>query len=379
MSGTWARLAKASEVPRDLLFGGYPGFVTGGELPRGEIPVFVFHSLDPESFGSKLAYLQDNGYATLSVAEYLEALTGSRPAPERAVLLTIDDGRASVYSVGDPLLRRFGMKAVVFLVPSRVSEAAARAVPEGALQAPPANEGFLSWSEIEILMRSGRFEFESHSLSHARVPMAPEVVDFMGPELREGYASLDVPRIHANGVDLPVSEIPLGTPLLRSEPRLGEVRRFFEDETCRRAAVERVAGGGGGFFSDPNWRDELRRLMPSAIAGRIETAEEQAKAIRHELLGSKALIEKRTGGPVTRICYPWHVAGPTAERIAREVGYRAAFCGKVAGVPITLPGGNPARIARIGEDWIETLPGKRRLSALAVLRRKWRRGALGKA
>ena len=46
-----SRKAKeAWEVPRDLLMGRYPPFVTGGALPRGHVPVFVFHSLEPESF-----------------------------------------------------------------------------------------------------------------------------------------------------------------------------------------------------------------------------------------------------------------------------------------------------------------------------------------
>ena len=79
-----ARHARDSwEVPRDLLLGRYPPFVTGGALPRGHVPVFVFHSLEPESFGRKLRYLGDNGYVTLSADEYFQALMGSRPAPER--------------------------------------------------------------------------------------------------------------------------------------------------------------------------------------------------------------------------------------------------------------------------------------------------------
>jgi hypothetical protein len=64
-------------------------------------------------------------------------------------------------------------------------------------------------------------------------------------------------------------------------------------------------------------------------------------------------------------------------RLAREAGYRAAFCGKVPGVVVTRTGGDPHRIARIGEDYLELLPGKNRASLSAVLRRKWarRRGA----
>src|SRR5262249_8630160 len=46
---------EAWEVPRDALLRRYPPFVTGGALERGEVPVFVFHSLEPVSFGRKLA------------------------------------------------------------------------------------------------------------------------------------------------------------------------------------------------------------------------------------------------------------------------------------------------------------------------------------
>ena len=44
------------EVPRDIWLKRYPPFVTGGPLPGGDVPVFVFHSLEPHSFGRKLDY-----------------------------------------------------------------------------------------------------------------------------------------------------------------------------------------------------------------------------------------------------------------------------------------------------------------------------------
>ncbi len=61
------------------------------------------------------------------------------------------------------------------------------------------------------------------------------------------------------------------------------------------------------------------------------------------------------------------------ERIAGEVGYRTAFCGKLRGIRLTPPGGDPRHIARIGEDYVETLPGKGRVGIGEILRRKWRR------
>ena len=72
------------EVPRDLLLRRYPPFVTGGALPRGHVPVFVFHSVEPDSFGRKLQHLADNDYRTLTAQEYFDILTRGATAPERA-------------------------------------------------------------------------------------------------------------------------------------------------------------------------------------------------------------------------------------------------------------------------------------------------------
>jgi peptidoglycan/xylan/chitin deacetylase (PgdA/CDA1 family) len=105
----------------------------------------------------------------------------------------------------------------------------------------------------------------------------------------------------------------------------------------------------------------------------METPDERTRAIRHELVESKRLIEEHTGRPVSSVCYPWHSFGPTASSLAREAGYRASFCGKVEGVPLTRPGGDLQRIARLGEDYIELLPGKGRATLTTVLRRKWAR------
>lgn len=376
---------EAWEVPRDLLLGRYPDFVTGGDLPRGHVPVFVFHTLEPVSFARKLAYLAANGYTTLSAEDYFLHLMSARPAPERAVVLTLDDGRASVYSVGLPLLSRHGMKAVVFLIPSRISDTPARPLGPGSafasLEVPGANEGFLSWEEVERLQRSGLFDLQSHSLSHARIHTGPPVVDFLAPEMRKGYRSLDVPLIHEGGADLPVESVPLGTPLLRSAPRLSEELRYYEDPAMRRRVAEHVAAEGGlGFFYKGDWRRALRKLQGTVPPrGRLESSHEREAAIRRELQESKRLIEERTGQPVMHLCFPWHVAGRTAERVAREVGYRTAFGGKLRGVPLTLPGGDPLRIARIGEDYVESLPGEGRASIAGILRAKWRRRVSGKA
>jgi peptidoglycan/xylan/chitin deacetylase (PgdA/CDA1 family) len=385
---------EAWEVPRDLVLGRYPAFVTGGPLPKGDVPVFVFHSLEPDSFGRKLRYLADNGYVTLSADEYLQVIVGSRQPPERAVLLTFDDGRGSLWSVGLPLMRRFGMKGVVFLIPGRTLSSA-RALPPtwddvgpGGATAPSVLErentpggAFLCWEEVEALGASGLFDFQSHTLHHARIHVGPQLAGFLAPPMRRGYAALEVPLIRHDGRDLRAEEAALGTPLLRSQPRTSEFPRFLEDPGIRAGCVTAVAAGGDdGFFYNEDWERRLRRLVEGrSIRGRYETPEEREAAIRDDLVLSRRRIEERTNRPVTHLCYPWHVAGPTARRLAREAGYRTAFCGKVRGVPITRPGGDPHAVARIGEDYVELLPGRGRADLSSILRLKWGRRLKGPA
>ena len=376
--------AEAWEVPRDLLLGRYPAFVTGGPLSQGEIPVFVFHGAEPEAFGRKLRHLADNGYETLAVDDYVAVLRGERPAPPKAVLLTFDDGRGSVWSVAAPILRRHAMRAVVFLVPGRIgSRPGLGPTIDGADASPPGpailretgEAALMSWEEIEALARGGAFEFQSHTHSHARVHTAPILAGFATPRSRQGYDAFDQPLVRAKGRDLLGEDVPLGTPLLRSAPRTAESLRFFEDEALRRACIDTVAEGGGeGFFRRSDWEARLRRLLRGErLRGRIETPDERALAIGLELTESKRVIEQHTDRPVTHLCYPWHAAGPTARRLAVEAGYRTAFCGKVEGAPISLPGGDPGAIARLGEDYVELLPGKGRATLSEVLRHKWAR------
>jgi peptidoglycan/xylan/chitin deacetylase (PgdA/CDA1 family) len=376
-------LREAWEVPRDLLLGRYPSFVTGGPLPRGHVPVFVFHSLERSSFERKARHLAENGYVTLSADEYLAVIGGDRPAPERAVLLTFDDGRRSLWTVGRPILERYGLRGVVFLVPGRMTEATPPAAPgEATDDSPPLvdnspgrAEALLTWQEVMSLRSSGLLSFHSHTLTHARIHVSPTLSGFVTPEMRRGYRALDLPAVRIGGSDIFGEEVPLGTPLFASLPRLAEALRFFEDEGIRARSVDAVARAGGeAFFRHPGWRSSLRRALGRLPPeGRWETAQERVEAVRRELFESRRLIEERVGQSVALLCYPWHTFGPTAVAVAREAGYRGQFGGKLAGLSIALAGGDPERIPRVGEDYLELLPGRGRQTLGSVLRTKWGR------
>jgi peptidoglycan/xylan/chitin deacetylase (PgdA/CDA1 family) len=130
------------------------------------LPVLTFHAIDerrsvisysPEGFRRAIATLAGRGYRTLRLAEAAAAVRARRSFPERAFVLTFDDGFQSVYTDAFPALEQHGMSATVFLTVG--------ARPTG--DRLPAFEGrtMLSWAEIREMHHAGH-EFGAHTLTH---------------------------------------------------------------------------------------------------------------------------------------------------------------------------------------------------------------------
>ncbi len=110
-------------VPTD----GRPGHV-GSAPERGTtrpLTILTYHSLDssgsivsvsPRRFADHVASLVDLGYRGVSLGEAVAHRGATGWWPERAVVLTFDDGYASFYENAYPLLRHVGLTATVFVV-----------------------------------------------------------------------------------------------------------------------------------------------------------------------------------------------------------------------------------------------------------------------
>lgn len=343
--GLAARGADAARLLADLVTRD-PAFVRGGTLAPGDIPVFTFHSLAPRSFERRMRFLKNAGYRTLGIREYLDALTGRRPAPERSVLITIDDGRATTWTVGFPILRALGLRAVAFVVTSVVCDSedlgpTIADLPEpqwGPLVARDdlKDQPFITWGEARAMREV--IDVESHTHWHARIPVGDALAGTMSDAMRSGYGVFDRPFLWTDGTLVRDASLPSGTPLPASAPRL--------------------AG----------------RPAHRSLDGTFESPAEVEAAIRFDLAEARRLIRERTGADAKTVCYPWHVYSDLAKRIAAETGHEAAFAGKAdAGPAISRPGCDLFALARVGEDYVERMPGPGRRSLLSVLGDKLRR------
>jgi poly-beta-1,6-N-acetyl-D-glucosamine N-deacetylase len=119
------------------------------------------YAVDTAELVSQFAWLKENGYRVVSLDDVLAAREGRRPLPEKAVLLSFDDGYRSTYTRVFPLLKLFGYPAVVALS-GRWLDAPRGTTVEYEDRQVPRSE-FLLWDEINEMVASGLVEIASHS------------------------------------------------------------------------------------------------------------------------------------------------------------------------------------------------------------------------
>lgn len=383
------KLQKNRHVLESLLLGNAPAFVSGRSprAIRGEVPVFTFHTAEPVSFERQCRHLVENGYHTLDADEFAHWIASGQAPPENAVVLTFDDGLAEVWTVAFPLLRKYGLHAICFLIPGVIPDDASpprpnladvwdgRAEHDDVVRPHRGADALCSWNEIRAMHETGVVQFESHTLAHGVVPVSDRVFDFFGPHYDPYfYANIHVPVMREDGVDR-IDRAPRpGTPIFWSRPRMSAERRFFDDERVRQRCVERVAReGGDAFFERDDWRRELDHELARArrdlgTKGRFETEAERDAAILDDLGRCRELIEARLPGrEVRQICWPWYEAGEFAVEQARRAGYGITYFGQLRGRPSNRPGDDPFHVVRVEEMFLERLPGHGRRGLAGIL------------
>jgi peptidoglycan/xylan/chitin deacetylase (PgdA/CDA1 family) len=100
-----------------------------GNRPR--LPVLLYHKVsnngNPDSITipvtsleAQFNYLLNQGYSPVFLNELIKYVHFGKSLPVKPVLITFDGGYRDNYTVMYPLLKKFGMKANIFLVPSFV-------------------------------------------------------------------------------------------------------------------------------------------------------------------------------------------------------------------------------------------------------------------
>ena len=140
------------------------------EEAKTEVSVLMYHSIlkdesktgpyviTPYMFEEDLKYLSENAYTSVTTEDLLNFTERNIPLPDKAVMLTFEDGNYNNVYYPRPLLRKYGMKAVMFVIGSYCETAS-----EEKRQNP--NFSYVSWETLSDISRSDDsvWDVQSHT------------------------------------------------------------------------------------------------------------------------------------------------------------------------------------------------------------------------
>ncbi len=103
----------------------------------------------PADFSAQLDYLQCAGYATITMSQLFDAMEGRGALPEKAIILTFDDGYSDHYTQAFPALTQRGMSGAFAIITGFVE----------------AGGDYMSWAQIKEMSDAG-MEMMSHTQTH---------------------------------------------------------------------------------------------------------------------------------------------------------------------------------------------------------------------
>lgn len=155
------------------------------------IPVLMYHhvtsqggslSCSARNFERQMKSLLKRGFTTLSAEQFAGFMQGET-IPEKSVLLTFDDGYLDNFVYAHPILQKYGLHAMMFLITEHIYDGPIRPVLGSSEPLPDcpshqvckqmiaagrANDVMVRWDEVREMQRCGTFSFHSHTHTHKR-------------------------------------------------------------------------------------------------------------------------------------------------------------------------------------------------------------------
>jgi peptidoglycan/xylan/chitin deacetylase (PgdA/CDA1 family) len=108
-------------------------------------------------FEGQMRYLKENGYRTITAEEFLAFLEYRQSLPKKSVLIAMDDGYRSVYSIAYPILKKYGFTAIFFIYTDFVG----------------VSSSAVTWDQLREMKANG-FTIGSHTVSHSDLTTVKE-------------------------------------------------------------------------------------------------------------------------------------------------------------------------------------------------------------
>jgi peptidoglycan/xylan/chitin deacetylase (PgdA/CDA1 family) len=146
------------------------------------VPVLMYHSfgvedgnpivMPVEQFDKEMKYIKDQGYTTLTLKELYDYFENKVPVPDKSIVITLDDGYENNYTEAFPVLKKYGLKATVFMITCTID----------------VNPKCLTSAQLKEMDKAG-IEIESHTVTHRDLDTLS--YDEQLTELKDSKAALE--------------------------------------------------------------------------------------------------------------------------------------------------------------------------------------------
>ena len=209
--------------------------------------------------------------------------------PKNSILITFDDGYKNNYTLAFPILKKYNMKATIFLNTKFIEK----------------DEAYLNWDEIREMYESGLIDFQLHTHSHQLTVKDIEVLAFYDNESspyfkRESYSlffdgNYDEKKDAKKLNGLPVFKLRSKISIPGYNPKKNFVEKY-------RSIVELQENK-----SEKEKKKFLNRLFKEKKDEFFDKiSEEQFKeTVKFEILENKKIISEKLGKVPDCLAYPW--------------------------------------------------------------------------
>lgn len=127
-----------------------------------KVPILMYHNLlegsaagdslnvSAEAFDDQMNQLKARGYNTITFSNLYDHYMNGSPLAENPVIITFDDGYESNYTIGYPILKKYGLKACIFVITDAIG-----------------HSNYLDEEQIREIASSGVIDVQSHSANHS--------------------------------------------------------------------------------------------------------------------------------------------------------------------------------------------------------------------
>ena len=253
-------------------------------------------SVDKDHFEIFCRFLNKHKYQTYFLNHwYTNEDQGNQP--DKTLYLTFDDGYLDILLVAYPIMKKYGIKATVFVNPEFVD-------PSSGVRTLDTNDGttlgFLNWDEIKFLDQSGYVDIQSHSMTHNYYFKSDKIIDVHTPSNDYHWLAwiFNPSRKYAWQLENQGSHTPYGYPVFEFGRALS-LRQYLPDLALVEKSIE--------LYNDGKSNDEIIQSCSELLKtfpGRYETNEEMIERYRYEIYTSKFLLEDKLSKKIDFLCWP---------------------------------------------------------------------------